>query len=217
MRFIADNTVGRLRRWLCLLGYDVVYDPRSAREILHALREEENAAWRGERTVETAAEGTGEERTAPQRIVVLGRCPTLAMEEGVMAREMGAPHGARIDATETIPAEMIPVGPSSLVSFHHIPSPRLAEQIARVVHVFPLDFRKTMFTRCSCCNAELVGPLPLRDVAAKVPPIVQEWRTEYYRCPRCERVYWDGTHTEHVRDFLRDALPPPADSDVPEP
>jgi hypothetical protein len=74
-----------------------------------------------------------------------------------------------------------------------------------VTRTFPIEFGKTLFSRCTCCNLELIGPLPLEAVAPKVPALVREWRTQYYRCPRCERVYWEGTHTEHVRDFLRDA------------
>lgn len=57
MRFIADNTVGKLRRWLGLLGYDIVYDPRSAREIVRD---------------PDVVEG---------RWTVLGRCPSLADEQ----------------------------------------------------------------------------------------------------------------------------------------
>jgi uncharacterized protein with PIN domain len=56
MRFVADNTVGRLRRWMSLLGYDIVYAPRSAREILKD--------WR--------------DPICRERRAVLGRCPSLA-------------------------------------------------------------------------------------------------------------------------------------------
>ncbi len=54
MHFIADNTVGRLRRWMSLLGYDIIYDPRSAREIL----------------AQPTAPGAGE-------TILIGRCPGL--------------------------------------------------------------------------------------------------------------------------------------------
>lgn len=50
VRFIADNTVGKLCRWLNLLGYDARYDGRPCRGILG---------------------GDCEGR------IVLGRCPTL--------------------------------------------------------------------------------------------------------------------------------------------
>jgi len=232
VRFIADNTVGKLRRWLGLLGYDITYDPRSAREILGALREGKDALPAWERAAAEADGPPGPRQAsarptapAPERVIVLGRCPTLAAEEasrvaeesgttaasatGISAATAGIPASAtgmsaataRVPARapEALTAERIPSGPA----FFHIASPRLSEQIAQVMHAFPMDFSKTLFSRCTCCNLELIGPLPLEAVAPKVPALVREWRTHYYRCPRCERVYWDGTHTEHVRAFLR--------------
>ena len=226
MRFIADNTVGKLRRWLSLLGYYIVYDARSAREILGALREGKDALPARERAATEADGPPGPQRAsarpatpAPERVIVLGRCPTLAVEEasrvaeesraaaasatGMSASATGmsaATAGIPACAPEALTAERMPSGPA----FFHIASPRLSEQIAQVTRAFPMDFEKTLFSRCTCCNLELIGPLPLEAVAPKVPALVREWRTQYYRCSRCERVYWDGTHTEHVRDFLRD-------------
>ena len=199
MRFIADNTVGKLRRWLSLVGYDITYDPRSAREILHALRELENVALKPaalkpampeQEPVPTGANG---DAPGPQSVIVLGRYPTLAEEEAALVTEAST-------GTETSTTDGVPPGRR----FFHIASPRLSEQIAQVTRAFPMDFGDTLFSRCTCCNLELIGPLPLEAVAPKVPALVREWRAQYYRCPRCERVYWDGTHTEHVRAFLRD-------------
>ena len=269
MRFIADNTVGKLRRWLSLLGYDITYDPRSAREILGALREGKDALPARERAATEADYPPGPQQVsarptapAPERVIVLGRCPTLTAEEASRAAEesraaaasatgmcasapgmsasatgmsasatgmsasatglsasatglsasapgmsasapgmSAATAGVPARAPEALTAERMPSGPA----FFHVASPRLAEQIAQVTRTFPIEFGKTLFSRCTCCNLELIGPLPLEAVAPKVPALVREWRTQYYRCPRCERVYWEGTHTEHVRDFLRDA------------
>jgi len=254
VRFIADNTVGKLRRWLSLLGYDITYDPRPAREILGALREGKDALPVRERAATEADDPTGPQRAsarplapAPERVIVLGRCPTLAAEEasrvaeesgaaaasatgmaasatgmsasapgmsasaiGMSASAIGmaasapgisaATAGVPARAPEALTAGRTPFGPA----FFHIASPRLSEQIAQVTRAFPMDFAETLFSRCTCCNLELIGPLPLEAVASKVPALVREWRTHYYRCPRCERVYWEGTHTEHVRAFLRD-------------
>ena len=183
MRFIADNTVGKLRRWLSLLGYDIVYDPRPARAILRALREAPNAPPPSDQSA-AEPDASGCVRGG---VIVLGRCPSLATEEASLAPVGSA--GERI---------------SSYPAFFQVESPRLSSQIREVTRAFPMDFAKAAFTRCSCCNLELEGPLALGAVADQVPALVREWRTEYYRCPACERVYWDGTHTEHVRAFLRD-------------
>ncbi len=62
MRFLADTTVGKLRRWMSLLGYDVVYDGRGARELLA-----DPAVRRDGRTI-------------------LGRCPSLRDEVAAAKR-----------------------------------------------------------------------------------------------------------------------------------
>lgn len=155
MRFVADRTVGKLRRWMSLMGYDVAYDARPARAILR------DPAFAG--------------------FVVLGRCPSLLEEKA--GRE------AREDGTR----------------FFHIPSPVLSEQIRMVSREFPLDFSLTAFSRCQPCNTPLEGPLPLDAVVDKVPELVREWRADFFRCPRCGRVYWEGTHTARVREVLKNA------------
>ncbi|MCX7045527.1 MAG: hypothetical protein NTX50_08605 [Candidatus Sumerlaeota bacterium] len=157
MRFIADNTVGKLRRWMGLLGYDVVYDPRSAREIVREL---------------CAADAQPDDSSA-QKIMVLGRCPSLAQD----AQYLGL--------------------------FMHVESGHLEDQLAQVVRAFPLDFGKTLFSRCSRCNSSLRGPLPLSEVEDRVPDQVRQWRTEFYQCVSCGRVYWEGTHTQRIRDLLK--------------
>ncbi|HUT22971.1 MAG TPA: Mut7-C RNAse domain-containing protein [Sumerlaeia bacterium] len=166
MRFVADNTVGKLRRWMSLLGYDVRYDPRSAREILR------------------------DPAPHPEEIVVLGRCPRLAAAF--------AGHG--------------PPDTAPRADLFHVESPDLKAQIAQVTRAFPLDFSKTLFSRCSHCNAEVRGPLSLEtvladeSVPAPVPEKVRDWRTQFYQCPSCRRVYWEGTHTERIRGFLREEV-----------
>ena len=42
MRFIADSMLGRLVRWLRLLGYDTVYYPRIEDSVLLRIAREEN-------------------------------------------------------------------------------------------------------------------------------------------------------------------------------
>ena len=48
-------------------------------------------------------------------------------------------------------------------------------------------------SRCAACNGTLArveGP----GAPAGVPPRVAEACSEFWRCGRCSKVYWDGTH-----------------------
>jgi len=172
MRFITDNTVGSLRRWMSLMGYDVVYGGCSARELVRDAR--------------VVAEGG----------LVIGRCP------GLVARAKMAEKANH--STEQRSA----IGKEAQAPFFHIASPVLTEQIAEVARLFPLDFRKTLFTRCTHCNLPLAGPMRLEGLAGdgpdQVPERVREWRETFFQCGGCGRVYWEGTHTERVRKVLRE-------------
>ncbi len=79
---------------------------------------------------------------------------------------------------------------------------KLARQLRQVVRELQLDDARA-FTRCVECNAELVD-LRRSDAAARVPPYVFETQDYFRECPSCHRVYWRGTHWEHMRRALRD-------------
>lgn len=48
-------------------------------------------------------------------------------------------------------------------------------------------------SRCAACNGAL-ALVEGRRPPAGVPPRVAEERSEFWRCGRCSKVYWDGTH-----------------------
>lgn len=149
---VCDNTVGKLRRWLAMLGYDVVYDARPAREIIQAPAPDK------------------------EKRLVLGRCPTLQQNRA---------HG---------------------LIFMHLKSPTLREQIKQVCETFPQDFYQSLLSRCPHCNVLLEGPLPLQEVQAQVPPRSQKWGRRFMRCPVCGQVYWEGTHTVNIHNYLSEVL-----------
>lgn len=52
-------------------------------------------------------------------------------------------------------------------------------------------------SRCAACNGTLAragGP----GTPAGVPPRVAEAHSEFWRCRRCSKVYWDGTHMRNL-------------------
>jgi len=84
-------------------------------------------------------------------------------------------------------------------------------QLAEVIRRFDLARRLAPFTRCGRCNG-LLGPARKEAVADRLPPRVRSSRDDFLQCSGCGRVYWEGTHVEQIRKFLRLALdePPPA-------
>lgn len=69
-------------------------------------------------------------------------------------------------------------------------------QLKEVVEHFGLSIPDELFQRCLVCNVPLEH-LP-RGTRTDAPPDVVAER----RCPRCGRVYWEGSHTKRMRAAL---------------
>jgi len=61
------------------------------------------------------------------------------------------------------------------------------------------------YTRCSICNTSLVK-VEKEFVKDKIPEYVYLTQDEFYECPKCRRIYWRGTHVEHMEKELRRVL-----------
>jgi uncharacterized protein with PIN domain len=72
------------------------------------------------------------------------------------------------------------------------------DQLAEVVRSFDLTYRIDLFSLCSRCNVALVEA-SLQEAQGRVPPRIVLTQTRFRRCPRCERVYWEGSHTSRMR------------------
>jgi len=73
--------------------------------------------------------------------------------------------------------------------------------LVEVVKRLELDLTNKAFTRCSLCNKLLVD-VPKSKVAGKVPPFIFSTQSEYRRCPKCNKIYWPGTHRKHMEKIF---------------
>jgi len=142
-RFLADSMLGKLARWLVMLGYD-------------------------------AAFGGGD------------GCPDSALLE--QAQKEG-----RVFLTRDTRIPEV-AGLRKLV----VRSQRFEEQLRFVLEEMGLrPERSRLFTRCTYCN-RLLESVPRPEALALVPPLVRELRSDFWRCPGCRRMYWNGTHTQRT-------------------
>ena len=143
-RLIADCMLGRLAKWLRLLGYDTVFvTDASDRELARIARS--------------------------QRRVLLTRDRALAARRGLDTLLIRS--GQLEEQVEQVREELGPPGEPSL-------------------------------SRCSVCN-EVLEPLSLGEAGARVPLYVRETHSEFRHCPRCERVYWAGSHVEGMEEQVK--------------
>jgi uncharacterized protein with PIN domain len=142
-RFLVDAMLGKLARWLVLLGYDAKFAGSDGRSDLELLRE----AQREGRTFVTRDR----------------RIPEVAGLPKVVVRGEGIEDQLR----------------------------QLFQQLA----LKPDPAR--LFSRCADCN-EPLETLTRAEALPLVPPLVRTLETPFWRCRRCGRLYWNGTHTDRI-------------------
>ena len=142
-RFLADSMLGKLARWLILLGYDARY-----------------AQAKGETDLELLEQAHREGRIFLTRDA---KIPEVAGLRKILVRPT-----------------------------------RFEQQLAHVLRTLGLKpDRAKLFSRCTYCNLPLEA-LAREEALPLVPPLVRELQTPFFRCPKCARMYWTGTHTERA-------------------
>jgi len=144
VKFILTKEVGRLCRWLRILGFDAEYflENNLATLIIKALRE--------------------------NRVIVTRK--------------------KKIDDLKVI----------------RVYANDVKEQLREVL--IQLELRpdeEKMFTRCVICNKTL-EKVEKEEVKEKVPLYVYQTQNEFYQCPSCRRIYWQGTHWGNVKKIIQD-------------
>jgi uncharacterized protein with PIN domain/sulfur carrier protein ThiS len=84
-------------------------------------------------------------------------------------------------------------------------SKRTERQIVEVIKRFHLEGSIKPFSRCLRCNVLLV-PIEKQRVSGKVPPFVEQSYKRFWTCGECGRIYWKGTHWEHMRAKIQELL-----------
>jgi hypothetical protein len=151
LKFIADGMLGKLTRWLRLLGYDVEYSSRldDAQLITSAKKE---------------------------RRILLTRDLELyhqAVAKGIDAFYLDGKTGA-----ENL------------------------SQLARRFNV-KLDVDMAV-SRCTKCNV-VVRPISKEKVVDKVEKSTFSYYNEFWECPKCGQIYWQGAHWTRIKKTLEAA------------
>lgn len=146
MKFIVDEMLGRLAKWLRMLGYDTVYKTPTTDSILV------NQAFREQRIIITRDTRLVERKYIPRFIVIKSDKYTEQLKQ--IVTELGL-----------------------------VPDPGL------------------FFSRCLLCNTEIES-VSKDIVKYKVPPYVYETQGCFLHCPRCDKIYWSGTHVDRAKEKL---------------
>jgi hypothetical protein len=78
---------------------------------------------------------------------------------------------------------------------------RLAEMAKRFNIKLDIDMTTS---RCPKCNAR-VKPVPKDNVKDKVEKSTFNYYSDFWECPKCGQVYWQGAHWTRIRKTLEAA------------
>ena len=151
MNFILDGMLGKLVRWLRMMGYNARYS---------------NVAG----DVELLAAAKTESR------VLLTR--DFALYEQAVAKHIEAYYVEGNTEPE-----------------------RLAEVAARFGIALEIDLEKS---RCPKCNTKL-APVPKAEIAEQVERNTLVHYDDFWKCPGCGSVYWQGAHWIKIHATLEEA------------
>lgn len=77
------------------------------------------------------------------------------------------------------------------------------QQLAEVLEQTGIVLDESLFfSRCTLCN-EPVVPVSHDEVHGKVPDSILRRGGPFHGCPKCGRIYWEGSHLSRVRTRLR--------------
>ncbi len=151
MKFLADGMLGKLTRWLRMLGHDVKYSTKLDDDELSATAKKE-------------------------RRILLTK--DLALYQRATAK-----------------------GINALYVEGENEAARLAELAKRFGFSLVIDLENS---RCPKCNAKLRGALK-EKLADKVEKNTFAYYSNFWKCPRCGQIYWQGAHWDHIRATLKAA------------
>lgn len=81
---------------------------------------------------------------------------------------------------------------------------KIKEQISEALKELKISpDPNSMFTRCIICNEALIA-IEKTQVRDRVPEYVFNTQEDFITCPRCKRIYWQGTHWGNVTKTLEE-------------
>lgn len=83
-----------------------------------------------------------------------------------------------------------------------ISSQRLIDQLKDLNREYDIRKNANPLSRCLLCNKELL-PVAKEDVKDQIPYYTYLHFDEFYQCPGCNRIYWNGSHRKGMERRIR--------------
>ena len=151
LKFLTDGMLGKLTRWLRMLGQDVEYTSSMADKALIQKAKKTNC-------------------------ILLTR--DLQLFQRAIARGVEA---------------------------FLIESTNEAENLASLAKRFKFKLEIDLkISRCPKCNAQ-IRSVRKNSVINRIPETTSTHYSEFWECPNCKQIYWQGAHWKRIEETLREA------------
>lgn len=94
----------------------------------------------------------------------------------------------------------------AVTRFVFLESEEIQDQIRQIFGATGTTTIPALLTRCLVCN-EMLADASQDEVLERVPPFVFATQKGFKRCPRCDKIYWAGTHRQSVLRLLQKLVP----------
>lgn len=151
LKFVTDGMLGKLTRWLRMLGHDVEYANDLEDKMLIKIAKTEK-------------------RTLLTRDVELYQQATSQHANAFLVEGKNE-----------------------------------AERLAALSKRFNLSLEfNPNASRCPKCNAK-IKPAKKEKISEKIPSSTKTFYEEFWECPKCEKIYWQGAHWKRIGETLNEA------------
>lgn len=76
------------------------------------------------------------------------------------------------------------------------------EQLMEVIGRFNLKTKFKFFERCVECNGK-IREVEKAAILDKLLPKTILYYDDFFQCECCKRIYWRGSHYEHMHSFIK--------------
>ena len=73
-------------------------------------------------------------------------------------------------------------------------------EIAKTTHL-QFDEISGDSARCAKCNSP-TSKINKIEIENKIPKRVLEYHDKFWKCDRCDQIYWEGTHIKNLQEFV---------------
>ena len=73
-------------------------------------------------------------------------------------------------------------------------------EIAKTTHL-QFDEISGDSARCTKCNSP-TSKINKIEIENKIPKRVLEYHDKFWKCDRCDQIYWEGTHIKNLQEFV---------------